>query len=107
MLKKIVLANFFFLSSTLIQAKTIWIDVRSPEEFVQGHVAGAVNIPVDEILQRISQTAIDKTDIILLYCRSGNRSAIAQNILLKAGYRNAQNIGGFADLVATDAIKTE
>lgn len=89
------------------QAKTVWIDVRTPEEYAAGHVAGAANMPVEEILEQIAHSDVAKDDTILLYCRSGRRSGIAQSALLKAGYEKAQNIGGFDDLAATGAVKTE
>lgn len=72
----------------------IWVDVRTAEEFGAGHVAGAVNIPYEEIAERIGEVTTDKDATIYLYCRSGRRSGIALEALHEAGYNNAVNIGG-------------
>ena len=71
-----------------------WIDVRTAGEFGAGHVAGAANIPYEEITERIGEVTTDKDAPIYLYCRSGRRSGIALDALQEAGYRNAVNIGG-------------
>lgn len=71
-----------------------WVDVRTSGEFGAGHVDGAVNIPYEEIAERIGEVAPDKDATIYLYCRSGRRSGIALEALREAGYRNAVNIGG-------------
>jgi rhodanese-related sulfurtransferase len=60
------------------------IDVRTPEEFASGHLAGAVNIPVDQLEARLSEVSDDRP--IVVYCRSGNRSHTASLILEDAGY---------------------
>ena len=75
----------------------IWVDVRTAEEFGAGHVAGAVNIPYDEITDRIGEVASDKDATIYLYCRSGRRSGIALEALREAGYNNAVNVGGLEE----------
>ena len=74
-----------------------WVDVRTAGEFGAGHVAGAVNIPYEEIVERISDVTPDKDAHIYLYCRSGRRSGIALEALQEAGYRNAVNIGGLQE----------
>ena len=61
------------------------MDVRSPEEFAAGHVPGAINIPHDQIGQRAAELGPRDTEI-LLYCRSGRRSAIAADALRVLGY---------------------
>lgn len=70
----------------------ILIDVRTPEEFASGHIAGAVNIPVQELDQRLSEVPDDKE--IVVYCRSGNRSATATQILTSSGYDGVYDMGG-------------
>ena len=75
----------------------LWIDVRTAEEFGQGHVPGAVNIPYEEITGRIGEVTDDKEALIYLYCRSGRRSGIAKEALDQAGFRQVVNIGGFED----------
>jgi len=70
----------------------ILIDVRTPEEFASGHIAGAVNIPVQQLEQRLSEVPDDKE--IVVYCRSGNRSATASQILANSGYSDVYDMGG-------------
>ena len=82
------------------KAKGIWIDVRTPEEYQEGHLADAVNIPLDQIANKISATAADKNAPIHLYCRSGRRSGLAKQQLEKMGYTNVSNHGGYQDLLA-------
>lgn len=77
----------------------IWIDVRTPDEFNAGHIAGAAHIPYEEIALRIGEVTADKDAVIHLYCRSGNRSGIARQTLLAMGFRNAINEGGYEALV--------
>lgn len=71
------------------------IDVRTPQEFASGHIQGAINIPVEEIGQRLSEVPQDKP--IVLYCRSGNRSNQASGILVNAGYTGIYDLGGIID----------
>jgi phage shock protein E len=68
------------------------IDVRTPGEFADGHVAGAKLIPVQEIENRLSE--IDKQKPVLLYCRSGHRSGSALKILHEHGYAGAKHVEG-------------
>ena len=79
--------------------KGVWIDVRSAEEFNAGHLQDAINIPHDQILERIQSVSPDKDAPINLYCRSGRRAEVALNALKKAGYTNVTNHGGYEDLV--------
>ncbi len=75
----------------------IYIDVRTPEEFASGHYPDALNHPVELIMQgRFPELAKD-TEIIL-YCRSGARAGMAQQILQQAGFTNVTNKGGLSDL---------
>lgn len=73
-------------------ADHLLLDVRTPEEFNSGHIAGAVNISVDELAQRLSEVPQDKP--VVLYCRSGNRSGQAAQILDQAGYTQIYDLGG-------------
>jgi len=61
------------------------VDVRTAEEFASGHVPGAIHIPYDEIARRAAEIGPPSTPV-LLYCRTGRRSAIAVKALQKAGY---------------------
>lgn len=69
------------------------VDVRTTEEFAEGSVPGAVNIPVDQVEQHLEQFK-DKKDIIV-FCRSGNRSGKAQKILESHGFSNVINGGSW------------
>lgn len=75
----------------------IILDVRTPEEFELGHIQGAVNISHTEIKEIIETAIPDKSKTILVYCRSGNRSAIASNDLIELGYLNIYDFGGIND----------
>lgn len=68
------------------------IDVRTPGEFVQGHVPNAVNIPLDQLSNRLNE--IEKDTPIVLVCATGNRSASAARALARAGYENLYNLKG-------------
>ena len=71
----------------------IILDVRSAEEFAQAHVPGARNIPVHELKQRHSELGSDKNVRIVVYCRSGARSATAARALAELGFTQIQDIG--------------
>lgn len=68
----------------------VLLDVRTPGEFADGHVAGALNIPVDELARRAAELPADKP--VVVYCRSGRRSAIAAELLSAQG-RTVIDIG--------------
>lgn len=75
------------------------IDVRTPEEFAAGHVDGALNIPYEQIAGGIKTVkGLKKDQPVLLYCRSGRRSAIAKVALEKEGYKRILDGGGMTDL---------
>lgn len=76
-------------------AKDVVIDVRTPQEFQGGHVAGALNLPHDSIAQSIAKAKVNKDDRVILYCRSGRRSEVALGTLKGLGYSNIENYGGF------------
>lgn len=74
------------------------IDVRTPEEFAQGRVPKAINVPLDKIeAGQIPFVMADKNATYLLYCRSGRRSGIAAGILSANGWKNVYNFGGILD----------
>lgn len=68
------------------------IDVRTPEEYVQGHLKGAINIPLSDLPPRIE--ALEQNRPILVYCQTGYRSAQASSILVKAGFTKVYNLEG-------------
>jgi rhodanese-related sulfurtransferase len=71
-------------------AGAFMLDVRTPAEWMEVHIPGATLIPLDELGVRMSELPTD--EIIVIYCRSGNRSSQALDILLKAGYSNVFSI---------------
>lgn len=91
-----------FLSMAAV-ADPIWIDVRSSEEFNQGHLPGALNIVHTDIASKIAAVTTDKNAEIKLYCRSGRRSGLALEALQKLGYSNVENAGSYAELAASQA----
>ena len=87
-----------FLIQPLHGAESIWIDVRSSEEYAQGHLPNALNIPHTEIAAKIAEVSQDKTATIHLYCRSGRRSGLAEQQLKALGYLNVSNAGSYEQL---------
>ena len=75
----------------------IIIDARTEEEFAEGHIENAILIPEYEIAERAEKELLDKEQLILVYCRSGRRSKIASDELVKLGYSNVKEFGGIID----------
>ena len=75
----------------------IIIDARTQEEYDLGHIPGAILIPEYEIADRAEAELPDKDQLILVYCRSGRRSKIAAEELVKLGYTNVKEFGGIID----------
>ena len=75
----------------------IIIDARTQDEYDEGHILGAVLIPEYEIATRAEKEFPDKDQLILVYCRSGRRSKIAAEELVKLGYTNVKEFGGIID----------
>jgi phage shock protein E len=75
----------------------IILDVRQRNEYEAGHIKGAILIPDNEIEKRAETELTDKNQAILVYCRSGRRSAKAADLLAKLGYTNVINFGGILD----------
>ena len=75
----------------------IIIDARTEEEFAEGHIENAILIPEYEIKDRAEKELPDKEQLILVYCRSGRRSKIASEELVKLGYTNVKEFGGIID----------
>lgn len=70
------------------------VDVRTPEEFAEGHVPGAINIANEMLTFDAEKILTDKDAVLLIYCRSGNRSAMAAKTLQKLGYTRIYDFGG-------------
>ena len=75
----------------------IILDVRTQTEFDEKHIPGAILIPHDEIGERAAQELTDKDQLILVYCRSGNRSKKASEVLKDLGYTYIREFGGIND----------
>ena len=86
-------------AKTLMDSESgyIIIDARTQEEYDQGHIPGAIMIPEYEIADRAEKELPDKDQLILVYCRSGRRSKIAAEELVKLGYTNVKEFGGIID----------
>jgi len=98
MIKNILAGLCLSLISLSAMAETFWIDVRTPEEFAQGHLSQATNIPHQLIVDQIGTVTTDKNAEIKLYCRSGRRATWAKADLEAAGYTNITNEGGYKDV---------
>lgn len=72
------------------------IDVRSVQEYSERHLPKTVNIPLDELKQRIVREAPNKEAVLLLHCLSGGRSGAGTQMLRDMGYKNVFNLGSFA-----------
>lgn len=72
----------------------IIIDVRSKQEYLEGHLNGAINIPLNKIKEQIEFKIPNKQQDIILYCQAGVRSMKAANIIEKLGYTNIKNLKG-------------
>ena len=79
------------------ESEYVILDVRTEEEFAQGHIPGAILIPDYEIREEAESSLPDKDALILVYCRSGRRSKNAAQILAELGYTNIREFGGILD----------
>ena len=75
----------------------IILDVRRPDEYAEGHIPGAINVPNEEIGTAEIAKLPSKSQLILVYCRSGRRSKEASEKLAKLGYTNIVEFGGILD----------
>ena len=98
----LALLALIFLGGCATQSgsETVWIDVRSAEEYNLEHREGAINIEFTEIVAGVREAGFDQDAEILLYCGSGRRAGIALEVLEDAGYSNVTNRGGIADVLA-------
>jgi len=79
------------------ETEFVILDVRTPEEFREQHIPGARNIPNETIGSQEIPALPDKNQLILVYCRSGNRSKQAASKLVTLGYTNVVEFGGIGD----------
>ncbi len=75
------------------ESKGVLLDVRTKEEYSQGHIPDSINVPLDE-LGRVSEKIKSQALPIFVYCHSGTRSGQAVMLLKRMGYTNSENIGG-------------
>ena len=80
-----------------VPADAVWIDVRTPTEYAQGHLPQASNIPFDGIVVGVAGLKLPKDSPIYLYCASGGRAGKARQSLMDDGYTNVTNAGGLED----------
>ena len=80
-----------------IKAGATIVDARTAEEFAEEHYPNALNIPVDQLRQRLNELSSKDTPIVL-YCATGSRSAYAARLLKSAGYTDVINAGGLEDM---------
>ena len=87
------------------------VDVRRPDEFAEGHIVGAVNVPNETIEDEAPDALPDKEQTLFIYCRSGNRSKEASQKLADMGYTNVYEFGGIntweGEIVTGEEERTE
>ena len=76
-------------------AGAVLLDVRSPQEYREGHIPGSQNVPLQQ-LDQVQEVTEKKDTVLYVYCRSGARSRQAVSLLKHMGYTNVHNIGGIA-----------
>ena len=76
-------------------AGAVLLDVRSPQEYREGHIPGSQNVPLQQ-LDKVEEVTENKDTVLYVYCRSGARSRQAVSLLQAMGYTNVHNIGGIA-----------
>ena len=94
-----------YMNITAEQAKEIMdsegnyiiLDTRTQEEYDESRIPGAILIPHDQVKEKAESMLTDKSQLILVYCRSGRRSKLAAEDLVKLGYTNIKEFGGIID----------
>ena len=81
----------------LMNEGAVLIDVRSASEYAESHLDNSINLTVDTIGVNIEKLVSDKNTKIIVYCRSGNRSATAANTLINLGYTNVYDLGAMSN----------
>lgn len=78
-------------------SEIVLLDVRTPSEYESGHIEDAVLLPLDQLNEKASEVIPDQEKTYYVYCRSGNRSATAAQLLVDMGYENIYDLGGISD----------
>jgi len=82
------------------------LDVRNPSEFAEGHLAGAVNLPLDDMNEPGSMANLDDTNNLYVHCAGGYRSVIASSLLKRQGFHNLRNIvGGWSKIKELEKVE--
>lgn len=81
-------------AAALKREGTVILDVRTPAEFAEGHLEGAVNLDIESADFAAQASALDPAGTYAIYCRSGNRSAVAVDALVGAGFGSVYHLGG-------------
>ena len=76
-------------------AGAVLLDVRTPQEYREGHIPGSQNVPLQQ-LDKVEEVTENKDTVLYVHCRSGARSRQAVSLLQAMGYTNVHNIGGIA-----------
>jgi len=87
-------------TKSLIESGAQLVDVRSEKEYQQGAIPGALNLPVNQLEQHAS--TLDTNKPIIVYCRTGGRSATAQLLLKKIGFQEVHNAGALDNVLCND-----
>jgi phage shock protein E len=82
----------------LVDAQPVILDVRRPEEYAEGHVAGTLHIPLDQLESRWHELAQYRDQPVIVYCRTGRRSAAAIDLLATKGFSRLENGGGVSQM---------
>jgi len=95
---RIITITLFFSIFLISDVYSVMIDVRTKKEWDSGHIEGATNIPLKDLLYKIDKFTKNYNEEILLYCKSGNRSGKAKKLLDEIGYTNTKNLGGIENV---------
>ena len=75
-------------------SKPVVLDVRTSEEFSAGHIPGAINIPHDQLADRLADLPASRDQPVVVYCRSGRRAALAEDVLRRNGFTQVRHLEG-------------
>jgi rhodanese-related sulfurtransferase len=70
------------------------LDVRTPAEYAEGHLPGAINISHDELAGRVDELGAERNAEVVVYCRSGRRAGLAESVLVESGFTNVLDLNG-------------
>ena len=87
-------------AKAFLESGALVLDVRTRKEFAEKHLPGTINLPLQEVVEKIEGLEPDKSRVILCHCVSGGRSGIAMKRLQRLGYRQAHNLGSYGQAAA-------